>query len=1094
METPFATQVRARERAHLQEWLQQVAQGNGGILILMGDWGMGRTSLLRDALAHAPTIGLITADTWCRGEHGEPGWMPLASLMEQLLRHFGEEPLAQPLQEGLQQWLAFPQSWHIPAQFIRPLRALARKRGLLLCIDDLHLASEQLCRLIQSWLSGIRFEPIGLLLTICTPIEHPLLHELIRRGEQHGVARTLTLEPLNREQVRALIECWRPALAGDETLAEALQVQTAGNLLLITEILRNAETWEAEWHARRELTTIVPTSLRTPILQRMQTLQARERELLQWLSCFESAIPEAILPALMNCNERRIAQWVASLLRTGWLEPARQQPHALAWRHPLVRKVIYETIPTHRRAAMHRQIAERLEQNPLLPDEQRWWHWTHAEPDSIVLERLWNAYLQARQHANPRFRLELLEACLQAATLQGDHPKRVQLLCERPHLMYCLPNGLMRALEASQQAIVELEAHPDCDPDRTLWVQVHCARAGQLAQLGRSDEARQAINALLESGGWSDAQQSMLELTLAYLHACQGDLRTACALHRTVWTRMRANRDWWQRWMGVLRYTLRYALACADLELAHDVLTRFSHWCNHPSAPSAWQSSLHLMQADLAYFEGRGAEQLYHASASRSAESTAEPYSIDYESEFQIRLYRDPLEALHIAERALTAVREAMGYEREAEWLCYRAQALMEAERFIESLATLAEARRLARKLNHQLVLARSALLQATVVLLMNRPAQACDALIQAEPSIRALNLPELNTEFERLQSMLMVQQGDLTAAQAHAQKAVEHATAWGHALYRGLALLQHAAVLQAQGSPQAVSVQEEAESLLSGYGMPLVWRRLQAPRPTIEWVQQRGWELEVRLLGTVRLRFRGRELPPDEWVSPRTRALFAHLTLLQGRPVYADTLCELHFAHLPLERARVNLQTTVSAVRRTLRRAFGETAGDWLRYDSGFYRWAPDHSWTADAFEFERIARDALSRTEPEAQQARLDEALALYQGDLLPEFAEEEWCAPHYHRLHALYLECLLVRAQIASLAGRLVEVIEYGGRLLEIDPCDEAAARLLMQAYRALGRRAEALQVYTRCQKALAELLGASPSEPTRQLYESLVSAVS
>ncbi|MCS7066119.1 MAG: bacterial transcriptional activator domain-containing protein, partial [Fimbriimonadales bacterium] len=58
------------------------------------------------------------------------------------------------------------------------------------------------------------------------------------------------------------------------------------------------------------------------------------------------------------------------------------------------------------------------------------------------------------------------------------------------------------------------------------------------------------------------------------------------------------------------------------------------------------------------------------------------------------------------------------------------------------------------------------------------------------------------------------------------------------------------------------------------------------------------------------------------------------------------------------------------------------------------------------------------------------------------------------------------------------------------LQLDPCDEAAARLLMQAYRAMGRRADALQVYARSQKALAELLDTTPSEPTRQLYESIL----
>ncbi|MCS7065082.1 MAG: bacterial transcriptional activator domain-containing protein [Fimbriimonadales bacterium] len=795
---------------------------------------------------------------------------------------------------------------------------------------------------------------------------------------------------------------------------------------------------------------------------------------------------------------------MTNLLETGWLEHARGQAQALAWRHPLTREAIYESIPAGQRARLHRQIAERLEgerrEGIAPPDEQRWLHWMRSEPDEQVLERLWAAHHQARLHSHPRFRLELLEACLRAATQLGDLSKRVRLLCERPHLMFCLPDGLLRALDASQQAIAELETHPEHDPDRTLWVQVHCARAGQLVQLGRVEEARATLHTLLQQGEWSESQQSMLELTLAYLHACQGDLRAAYTLHRTVWQRMRFNMEWQQRWAGVLCYTLRYALACGDLVIAREVLEQFSEWALHPAAPPAWKELWHLMQADVAHFEGRGAEQLYHTRAVRALETPGEVSSLGYESWFQTLLYRDPIAALHAADRALTTVRQAVGYERETEWLCYRAQALLEAERFGDALETLQETRRLARKLNNQLVLARCYLMQAQLAMLTSREGEAiqqADALLaQAEPLISALALPELEVERHRLRSMLRMETGEIDSAVEQAQQAAARADAWGHALYRGLAYLQLAGALQRQpdlthrAGLTGQAAMEHAESLLSGYGAPLWWRRVQTPRPTIEWISERGWEIEVRLLGTVSVRFRGRELAPDGWVSPRTRALFCHLTLMQGRPLHTDTLCEQHFPHLDIERARVNLQTTISAVRRSLRRALGEQTGEWLRHDSGFYRWAPEHSWTADAFEFERIARDALALSEPQAQCERLEEALPLYRGDLLPEFAEEEWCMSHYHRLRTLYLECLLARAQLASLMGRHVEVVEYGERLLQLDSCDEAAARLLMQAYRALGRRADALQVYARCQKALAELLDAAPSEPTRQLYESIV----
>ena len=1132
MEMPFVAELRQHERSQLREWLQQVAQGNGSILFITGDWGMGRTSMMRLALTLAAEQGLITADSWCRGGHGEPAWMPLASLMEQLLRSFGADPQAQSLAEQLRNWMAFPQSWHIPAQFIRPLRQMARQRGLLLCIDDFHLAHENLIRLFQGWLSGIRFEPIGLLLTVCTPAEYPALYELMRQAESHGLARTLTLAPLAVSDVQRLMALYLgsagatgvpllrengvgryTALAGDEALARALHERTGGTPLFLVEILRHPEEWAAEWQQQRQLPSRLPTSLRALLGQRVQSLSARERELLKTLSCFEGVIPIEILPALLGLTKSqvstpsgsggiRLKQWLTHLLKMGWLEQVQEQPPLWRWRHPLTREMVYETIPTAERARLHRQIATMLEQydrdSTLLPPEQHWLHWMRSTPDEEVLAKLWEAHQQARLRSHPRFRLELLQACLHAATQQNDQAKRIQLLCERPHLMFCLPDGLLHALHASEQAIAALRAYPEGDPDHTLWVQVHCARAGQLTQLGRAEEAHATLMALLKEGDWSESQQSMLELTLAYLHACQGEVRAAYALHKRVWQRMRTNGEWWQRWAGTLHYTLRYALACGDRDLAQEVLQQFTAWTLQPNAPPAWRWLWHLMQAEHAFFEGRGAEQLYHLRALQEISYPDEAGAGEVTSplpaleiNFQVMLFRDPTEALHTADRALARVRRAVGYERETEWLCYRAQALLQLERYQDALTTLHEAGRLARKLNHQLVLARTYLLHAQLLWLtltdLSQLPELSELLTQAEPLMVHLDLPELTVEWHRLRSILLRKMGDDAEAFRHAQYAAACANDWGHALYRGLAALQLL--------PEQPSQRDYAESLLSGYGMPIEWRRQQPPcvEPTrvgaTSLSSLQSYEIEVRMLGEVRVRFRGRQLPPDGWVSPRTRALFCHLVLMQGRPLHADTLCESQFPHLEPERARVNLQTTISAVRRSLRRALGENAGEWLRYERGLYRWAPDHSWAADALEFERIARDALALTEPQAQMERLRDALTLYQGDLLPEFAEEEWCRPAYHRLRALFLECLLTQARLASLQGDPLKVVEYAEQLLQLDPCDEAAARLLMQAYDALGRRADALQVYARCQRALAELLDATPSEPTRQLFEAM-----
>lgn len=348
-------------------------------------------------------------------------------------------------------------------------------------------------------------------------------------------------------------------------------------------------------------------------------------------------------------------------------------------------------------------------------------------------------------------------------------------------------------------------------------------------------------------------------------------------------------------------------------------------------------------------------------------------------------------------------------------------------ERLHEAEETLTTARRLAQKMGNQLLRACCMLAQAQIALLRSSPDQAETLLQAVQPIAEALSLPELETELYRLRSLSEAQRENWHLAALFAEHAVQSANSCGHALPQGLSSLQRALVRKQLGDAFA-SGWELAESILSECGKPLWWRRAQPPSAEPAAVASDGWALKVRLLGEVSLRFRERQMLPSQWVSSRTRALFAHLVLMQGGPVHTE----------------------------------------WIQQERGLYRWTPTHSWVADAFGFERIAQEAFALNETETCAQRLDDALRYYRGDLCPEFAEEPWCQPDFQRLRTLYLEYLLLRRQIASVRGNHREVVDYGERALQLDPCDEASARMLMRAYHTLRRKTDVHQTYVRCQE--------------------------
>ena len=114
-------------------------------------------------------------------------------------------------------------------------------------------------------------------------------------------------------------------------------------------------------------------------------------------------------------------------------------------------------------------------------------------------------------------------------------------------------------------------------------------------------------------------------------------------------------------------------------------------------------------------------------------------------------------------------------------------------------------------------------------------------------------------------------------------------------------------------------------------------------------------------------------------------------------------------------------------------------------------------------------------------------DDALALWRGDPLSDFATEQWATAEAARLTELRLAAMTERAQIALALGRHPEVVGDLEPVVAHDPTLESLTGLLMLALYRSGRQADALDVYTRTREVLDESLGLEPSVSLRSLHE-------
>src|SRR5690606_9239297 len=115
------------------------------------------------------------------------------------------------------------------------------------------------------------------------------------------------------------------------------------------------------------------------------------------------------------------------------------------------------------------------------------------------------------------------------------------------------------------------------------------------------------------------------------------------------------------------------------------------------------------------------------------------------------------------------------------------------------------------------------------------------------------------------------------------------------------------------------------------------------------------------------------------------------------------------------------------------------------------------------------------------------LEAAIALYQGDYLPEALYETWAAGERERLAVLFLSAADRLADLYVDQRRYEHAIELAYRILQADNCWERAYRHLMLAHHGLGDHGQGARVYQRCVQTLKNELDVSPAEETTALFE-------
>lgn len=355
---------RERELKELGRVLDSAVEGDGGLLLLAGEAGVGKTRLAEEAIAasrlavirgvgaaraSAPYAPLIAAmrEFLRREPEGLSGVGPLSGHLSTLLPELGAPPEA-------------PDRETLFAAICRAFETIARQEATVVFLDDLQWADAATLELLPSLASATEGWPLlvlGAYRTEEIPRDHPLrrLRTDLRRA---GRLAELSVEPLDTEATSVLAARVLGAEPG-LTLQAALYDRAQGVPFFVEELAAALKESELLVPGPRgfELesgsSVPLPDTVRDVVRLRTEGISSEARASLEAAAVVGVRIELDVLATLGEDGG------LAELLDRSLLDEV--EPGIAAFRHDLAREATYADTTWPRRRSLHRAIAELLE-------------------------------------------------------------------------------------------------------------------------------------------------------------------------------------------------------------------------------------------------------------------------------------------------------------------------------------------------------------------------------------------------------------------------------------------------------------------------------------------------------------------------------------------------------------------------------------------------------------------------------------------------------------------------------------------------------------------------------------------------------------
>ena len=558
---------RETELVALQQALAQAEAGQGQVVALVGEAGVGKSRLVYELVHSHRTQGWLVLESASVSYGKATPYFPVIDLLKRSCHlENRDEPrtvrakvtgpvltLDEALQDTMPVLLALLDVLPEDSPFLtldplqrrqRTLDALTRMllresqvQPLLLVFEDLHWIDTETQALLDSLVERL-------------PTARLLLLVNYRPEYQHGWGSKtyytqLRLDPLPPVSAEAFLQALLGADPSLAPLQQLLIARTQGNPFFLEESVRTlVETGVlvGERSASRLAQPVeslqMPATVQAILAARIDRLPPEEKRLLQTAAVIGTEVPWSLLHAIAEAPEEALHRGLGQLQATEFLYETSLFPeHAYTFKHALTHEVAYNSLLQERRRALHTRIVEAIEglsADRLTEQVERLaYHALRGEVWDKALAYCRQAGARAATRSAYREAVAYFE---QALTAIGHLPAHRETLEQAIDLRLDIRSALLRlgALGAIRDHLREAEALATAldDQRRLGWISAYMTNA----VIGTSDQDRavecgqRALAMATASGDF--ALEMMATFTLGLYYNLLGNYRQAVHYHR----------------------------------------------------------------------------------------------------------------------------------------------------------------------------------------------------------------------------------------------------------------------------------------------------------------------------------------------------------------------------------------------------------------------------------------------------------------------------------------------------------------------------------------------------------------------------------